>query len=123
MNVPISDSGQLDLFLHSGAVALANNVADALFARDAVSAAECLDRLRAHEPDHQACKALETLCQVLREWPLPSSSPAEIDNAIRRLETAQPGSGHVRFLHGATPRHPSVSRSKGFSALSSRAVS
>jgi len=87
MNVPISDSGQLDLFLHSGAVALANNVADALFARDAVGAAECLDRLRADEPDHQACKALETLCQVLREWPLPSSSPAEIDNAIRRLET------------------------------------
>ena len=34
MNVPIPDSGQLDLFLHSGAVALANNVADALFARE-----------------------------------------------------------------------------------------
>ena len=87
MNVPIPDFGQLDLFLHSGAVVLANNVADALLARDAVRAAECLDRLLAHAPDHQACKALETLCHVLREWPLPSGSPAEIDKAIRRLET------------------------------------
>src|SRR5437588_269376 len=87
MKAPIPDSAQLDLFLHSGVVALANNVADALFARDAARAAECLDRLRADEPEHQTCKALETLCQVLREWPLPSTSPAEIDKAIQRLET------------------------------------
>lgn len=79
-------SGQLDLFLHSRAVVLANDVIDALLAHDAARAAECLDRLRAEEPGHCACKALETLCHVLREWPFPSRNPAEIAEATRRLE-------------------------------------
>ncbi|MBI3937971.1 MAG: hypothetical protein HY323_13415 [Betaproteobacteria bacterium] len=87
MNGQVPSSGQLDLFLHSRAAVLANDVIDTLIARDAVRAAECLDRLRAEEPTHRTCKALEALCQILREWPFPSSSPTEIAEAIRRLET------------------------------------
>ena len=86
MNGQIPDSGQLDLFVHSRAVVLANDVIAALLARDADRAAECLDRLRAEEPGHRVRKALETLCHTLAEWPLPSENPAEIADAIRRLE-------------------------------------
>ena len=87
MNGQIPDSGQLDLFLHSRAVVLANDVIAALLARDAVGAAECLDRLCAEEPGHRVRKALETLCHTLGEWPFPSTNPAEIAEAIRRLKT------------------------------------
>ena len=86
MNGQIPDSGQLDLFVHSHAVVLANDVIAALLARDAARAAECLDRLRAEEPGHRVRKALETLCHALAEWPLPSANPVEIAEAIRRLE-------------------------------------
>jgi len=86
MNDQIPDSGQLDLFVHSRAVVLANDVIAALLARDAVRAAECFDRLRADEPGHRVRKALEILCHTLAEWPLPSANPAEIAEAIRRLE-------------------------------------
>jgi len=86
MNDQIPDSGQLDLFVHSRDVVLANDVIAALLARDAVRAAECLDRLRAEEPDHRVRKALEILCHTLAEWPLPSANSAEIAEAIRRLE-------------------------------------
>jgi hypothetical protein len=40
VNGQIPGSGQLDLFLHSRAVVLANDVIDALLAHDAVRAAE-----------------------------------------------------------------------------------
>ena len=86
MNGQIPDSGQLDLFLHSSGVVLANDVIAALRARNAVRAAECLARLHATEPGHRARKALETLCQTLVEWPFPSTNPAEIAAAIQRLE-------------------------------------
>lgn len=86
MNGQIPDSGQLDLFVHSRAVVLVNDVIAALFVRDAARAAECLDRLRAEEPGHRVREALEILCHTLAEWPLPSENPAEIAEAIRRLE-------------------------------------
>ncbi len=86
MNDQTPDSGQLDLFVHSRAVVLANDVIAALLARDVVSAAECLDRLRAEEPGHRVRKELETLCHTLAEWPLPSVKPVEIAEAIRQLE-------------------------------------
>ncbi len=86
MNDQTPDSGQLDLFFHSRAVVLANDVIAALLARDVVSAADCLDRLRAEEPGHRVRKELETLCHTLAEWPLPSVKPVEIAEAIRQLE-------------------------------------
>lgn len=79
-------SGQLDLFLHSHAVVLANNVTDALLARDAVRSTTGLDLLRAKEPGHHLRGALEILCQTLNAWPSPSTSAAEIAEAIRRFE-------------------------------------
>ena len=86
MTGQIHDTGQLDLFLHSRAVVLANEVIEALLARDAVRAAEGLDSLLAEQPGHCGRKALETLCAVLREWPFLPGGPAGIAAAIRRLE-------------------------------------
>ena len=88
MNGQIPAAGQLDLFLHSRAVVLANDVVSALLARDLVRAAECLDRLCAEEPGHHARKALETLCHELDERPFPCANPAQIADAIRRLEAS-----------------------------------
>src|SRR3989304_39702 len=63
------DSGQLDLFEHSRAVILANNVIDALLARDAALSTARFNGLCIEEPGHRACEALQTLCRALGEWP------------------------------------------------------
>jgi hypothetical protein len=80
------DSGQLDLFVHSRAVILANDTINALLAREAAQASACLGRLGAEVPDYGALNALETLSRALSEWPLRSTSPAEIAVAVGRLE-------------------------------------
>lgn len=59
------DSGQLDLFEHSRAVTLANDVIDALLARDAAFSTERFNGLCVEEPGHRACEALQTLCRAL----------------------------------------------------------
>ena len=78
--------GQLDLFIHSCAVILANETIDALLAHEAGRAGGCFDRLRAGAPDHWALESLHTLCRALADWPLPSATPAEIADAVRTLE-------------------------------------
>jgi hypothetical protein len=78
---------QLDLFLDSRAVILANEVINALLARDAARAAACRDRLREEEPGHHALGELDTLSRALAEWPPLTSTPAEIAEAVRHLET------------------------------------
>lgn len=80
------DSGQLDLFAHSRAVVLANDVIDALLARDAARATERFNSLCAEEPGHRAREALQTLCRGLGEWPRPSADPAEIAAAVDWLD-------------------------------------
>ena len=80
------DSGQLDLFEHSRAVALANEVIDALLARDAALATERFNGLCIEEPGHRACESLQTLCRALGEWPRPSANPAEVAEAVRWLD-------------------------------------
>jgi hypothetical protein len=80
------DSGQLDLFEHSRAVALANDVIDALLARDAALSTERVNGLCIEEPGHRACEALQTLCRALGEWPRPSANPAEVAEAVRWLD-------------------------------------
>ena len=52
------DSSQLDLIEHSRAVALANDVIDALLARDAALSTERVNGLRIEESGHRACDAL-----------------------------------------------------------------
>src|SRR5260370_27206891 len=79
------DSGQLDLFVHSRAVILTNDTINALLAREAAQASACLGRLGAEVPDYGALNALETLSRALSEWPLRSTSPAEIAVAVARI--------------------------------------
>lgn len=78
--------GQLDLFLHSGAVMLANDVVDALVARDGGRALDSLQRLRAEDADYREIGDLETLCGALDAWPFPASDAAEVAQAVRKLE-------------------------------------
>jgi hypothetical protein len=80
------DSVQLDLFVHSRAVILANDTINALLARDAAQASACLGRLGAELPDYGALNALEILSRALSEWPLRSTSPPEIAVAVGRIE-------------------------------------
>lgn len=80
------DSAQLDLFAHSRAVVLANDVIDALLARDAALATERFNSLCIEEPGHRAREALQTLCRALGAWPRPSANPAEIAEAIQWLD-------------------------------------
>jgi hypothetical protein len=80
------DSGQLDLFEHSRSVVLANDVIDALLARDAALATERFNSLCIEEPGHRAREALQTLCRALGEWPRPSANPAAIAEAVRWLD-------------------------------------
>jgi hypothetical protein len=77
------DSGQLDLFVHSRAVVLANDVIDALLARDVALSTERFNCLRVEEPGHRAREALQTLCRALGESPRASANPAEIAAAVR----------------------------------------
>ena len=88
MNGQIPDSGQLDLFLDSRSVVLANDVVAALLARDAVRAAKCLDCLRAEEPGHRLRVVFVLLLCVgslyalqERVWPHHSAPTSEIGRA------------------------------------------
>lgn len=71
---------QLDLFLDSRAVMLANDAIKALAARDAELAKITISRLRVEAPDHPGIDALETLTAALAAW----SSPGADRNAILR---------------------------------------
>jgi len=77
---------QLDLFLDSRAVTLANEAIDALSARDAARAAASLDRLRREAPDHPALPALETLAGALAGWRKPDTDPAAIVRAVQWVD-------------------------------------
>lgn len=80
------NSGQLDLFLDSRAIVLANEIIDALLARNATHAAACLDRLRTEDPGYRTLGELDILCRLLGDWPLPAAATADIANAVDRLE-------------------------------------
>jgi hypothetical protein len=80
------DSRQLDLFVHSRAVILANDTINALLAREAAQAEAWLGRLSAEVPDYAALNALTILSHALSEWPPPTTSPAQIADAVGRLE-------------------------------------
>jgi hypothetical protein len=78
---------QLDLFLDSRSVVLANDVTHALLARDAARATVVLERLRLEEPGHHLLGALDGLCRTLKAWPPLSTSAADVERAIHWLET------------------------------------
>ncbi len=77
---------QLDLFLDSRAVMLANDAIDALAARDAGRAGVALERLRSEAPDHPALPALRTSVRRLAEWRRPGTDPQAILFTVRWLD-------------------------------------
>lgn len=80
-----SQAIQLDLFLHSGPVMIANEALEALVGRDAPRAARALARLRAEAHDYPSLRALEVLTQALIEWRR-STGAAEISSAVSWLD-------------------------------------
>jgi hypothetical protein len=77
---------QLDLFLDSRAVMLANDAVGALAARDAAQAGVALERLQNEAPDHPALPALRTSVRGLAEWRPPRADPQAILAAVRWLD-------------------------------------
>jgi len=77
---------QLDLFLDSRAVMLANEAVDALLARDPARAAGALESLGREAPDHPALPVLEALAGWLAGWRKPDADPGAIVRAVQRLD-------------------------------------
>lgn len=83
---PDDMSVQLDLFIDSRGVILANRAIDAILARDASDAARSIAELRAEAPDHPALLGLETLAAALLEWPQRVGDASQIIAVAVRLE-------------------------------------
>ena len=81
-----ADGVQLDLFLDSRAVMLANDAAGALAARDAARASAVLVRLRAEAPDYPGIDTLETLATALAAWSPRGADAAAIVRAVDGLD-------------------------------------
>lgn len=79
--------GQLDLFIHSRAIVLANEVVDSLLERNVARAADCLRRLRAEAPEHCAIDAFAKLCRALAVWPMATPDPFTTARVVRWLES------------------------------------
>ena len=77
---------QLDLFLDSCSVVLANDTIGALAARDAARARAALNRLRAEVPDYPHIDAFECLCVALATWSAPRADAATIERAVDWLD-------------------------------------
>jgi hypothetical protein len=77
---------QLDLFLDSRAVMLANDAAGALAARDAARAGAALERLRSEAPDHPMLPPLRILADGVAAWRAPGADPQAILDAVRSLD-------------------------------------
>jgi hypothetical protein len=82
----ISSAVQLDLFLDSRAVVLANDAIEALLAGDASRAREAIGRLQGKEPQHQALAPLLRLLDELLEPAGPVDEAADVAVAAERLE-------------------------------------
>lgn len=77
---------QLDLFLDSRAVVLANEAVDRLLARDTRGAASALAALEREDPAYPAAGALSVLVQFACEWEPPARQAFDIARAAGRLE-------------------------------------
>ena len=96
---------QLDLFLDSHEVVLANEVVAALLARDAIRAQTACAALAHDGPDHPALPALKVLSCALAGWGTPEAQPALIAQRMTGLQqdvvpaaTAALGASAQRFL-------------------------
>ena len=86
MGERLEASGQLDLFLDSRAVTLANEAIDAVATRDAARAAASVNKLRREAPDSSSLPALETLAGALAAWRRPATDAAAIVRAVEWLD-------------------------------------
>jgi len=82
----MASSVQLDLFLDSRAVTLANEVIDALSARDATRATVLLNQLHHEAPSTTSLSSLETLRDALVHWRKPAADLAAIIRAMQELD-------------------------------------
>lgn len=97
---------QLDLFLDSHEVVLANEVVAALLARDAGAARTACAALAQEGPDHPALAALQVLCRALGGWSTPQPRASAIAQRARELQqdvvpaaSAVLGASAAQFLH------------------------
>lgn len=67
-----SQAIQLDLFLDSRSVMLANEALDALVQQDGPRAARTVVELCSEAPDYPSLRSLEVLARALTEWRLPT---------------------------------------------------
>jgi len=79
-------AAQLDLFLDSRAVVLANEVGERLLARDAAGAESALFALERDASDHPGLAALGILVQFACDWQPPPKHLGEITRSVARLE-------------------------------------
>jgi hypothetical protein len=77
---------QLDLFLDSRSVILANEAVSALTARDVRRAAGAIAALRQYDPSHEQLPKLVQLASHLDEWKKPAGETAEIARAACWLD-------------------------------------
>jgi hypothetical protein len=82
----ISNAVQLDLFLDSRVVVLANDAIEALLAGEASRAREAIGRLQDEEPRHHAVGPLHRLLNELLEPAGPFAEAADVAAAVERLE-------------------------------------
>lgn len=82
-----SGTGQLDLFQHSRAVMLFNDVVDSVLERNTVRVREGLELLRAESPPHPALDALWILQDTLERWPIRTAGAADTARTIEWLES------------------------------------
>lgn len=79
-------NNQLDLFLDSRSVVLANEAIAALVARDAERASSSVARLRCEAPDDPHLPAFATLAHALGQWRKPARDTATIADTVSWLE-------------------------------------
>ena len=94
---------QLDLFLDSRSVVLANEAASALLARDAERSATCVAELRALAPDYPSLESFEILAHALAEWRQPPGDVEQIISAIETLELVLAPAARQALGSAATP--------------------
>lgn len=79
-------SHQLDLFLDSHAVVLANDAVRAIRERDGMRATRVAEELRVEAPDYPGLTSLETLARFLAQWHPSARDAATIVSIVRVLE-------------------------------------
>jgi len=80
-------TGQLDLFAHSRATILLNDLIDSVLERDTTRIDQLLELLRVEAPGHPALNSFGALRQVLEHWPPANTArPADTERVVEWLD-------------------------------------